>query len=181
MIVKKKKNQRNIIKEEDMVKMNTKQLWNALIKNKVTEPFFDGIFPRDMVTIIENQPKLIICNTDPSFKKGEHWVLFYFDKNVAEFYDPLGKNIIFYGSEFSDLVSKFANKYKFSKVRTQPIKSNLCGEYCLYYAYGWCKGYSMEYIVESMSSSRKVVKFVNNHYCICTNTACNLLQYCEKK
>ena len=52
-----------------------------------------GIFPRDMLTIIENEPKLIICNTDPLFKKGEHWVLFYYDKNVAEFYDPLGKKI----------------------------------------------------------------------------------------
>ena len=49
--------------------MNTKQLWNALINNKVTEPFFDGIFPRDMLEIIENKPKLIICNTDPSYKK----------------------------------------------------------------------------------------------------------------
>ena len=29
--------------------MNTKQLWNVLINNKVTEPFFDAIFPRDML------------------------------------------------------------------------------------------------------------------------------------
>ena len=60
--------------------MNTKQLWNALINNKVTEPFFDGIFPRDMLTIIENKLQLIICNTDPSFKKGEHWILFFLTK-----------------------------------------------------------------------------------------------------
>ena len=100
MIVKKKKNQGNVIKKKTWLKMNTKQLWNALVKNKATEPFFDGIFPRDMLTMIENEPKLIICNTDPSFKKGEHWVLFYFDENVVEFYDPLGKNIIFYGPEF---------------------------------------------------------------------------------
>ena len=70
---------------------------------------------------------------------------------------------------------------KFCKVRTQLIQSNLCGDYCLYYAYGRCKGYSMEYIIESMSSSRKVIKFVNNHYCICTTSACNLLQNCTKK
>ena len=43
--------------------MNTKQLWNALINNKVTEPFFDGIFPRDMLTFIENKPQLIIYNS----------------------------------------------------------------------------------------------------------------------
>ena len=96
--------------------MNTKQLWNALINNKVTEPFFDGIFPRDILTIIENKPQLIICNTDPSFKKGEHWILFFFDKNFVEFYDPLGKSINNYGKEFSELINKFADEYKFCKV-----------------------------------------------------------------
>ena len=65
--------------------MNTKQLWNALINNKVTEPFFDGIFPRDMLTIIENKLQLIICNTDPSFKKGEHWILFILTKILLNF------------------------------------------------------------------------------------------------
>ena len=161
--------------------MNTKQLWNALVNNKVTEPFFDGIFPRDMLTIIENKPQLIICNTDPSFKKREHWILFFFDKNFVEFFYPLGKSINNYGKEFSELINKFADEYKFCKVRAQPIQSNLCGDYCLYYAYGRCKGYSMEYIIESMSSSHKVIKFVNKHYCICTTSACNLLQYCIKK
>ena len=63
----------------------------------------------------------------------------------------------------------------------QPINSDLCGEYCLYFAYGRCKGYSMEYILRTMSSAFKIVNFVNKHYCICTNSACNLLQYCEKK
>ena len=161
--------------------MNTKQLWNALINNKVTEPFFDGIFPRDMLEIIENKPKLIICNTDPSYRKGQHWVLFYFGKTYVEFYDPLGNNISYYGKEFSDLINKFGKNYKVSKLRTQPINSDLCGEYCLYFTYGRCKGYSMEYILRTMSSAFKIVKFVNKHYCICTNSACNLLQNCEKK
>ena len=105
MTVTKKKNQKHVKGEEDTVEMNTKQLWNALINNKVTEPFFDGIFPRDMLTIIENKPQLIICNTDPSFKKGEHWILFFFDKNFVEFYDPLGKSINSYGKEFSELIN----------------------------------------------------------------------------
>ena len=91
-------------------RMNTKQLWNALINNKVTEPFFDGIFPKDMLEIIENKPKLIICNTDPSYRKGRHWVLFYFGKTCVEFYDPLGNNILYYGKEFSDLINKFGKK-----------------------------------------------------------------------
>ena len=161
--------------------MNTKQLWNALITNPVTKPFFDGIFPKDMLIIIENKPQLIICNTDPSYEKGEHWVLFYFQKNSVEFYDPLGHDIKYYGKEFLDLIDKFTNEYKFCQVRTQPVNSKLCGEYCLYFAYGRCKGYSMEYIINTMSSSHKILKLVNKHFCICTDSNCNLLQYCKKK
>ena len=124
--------------------MNIKQLWNALINNSVTEPYFDDIFPIDMLEEIKIKPTLIICNTDPSFKKGEHWILFYFNKKIVEFFDPLGNDINVYGSEFVDFISKFVNQYKVCKFRTQPYKSNLCGEYCLYYAYYRCMGYSME-------------------------------------
>ena len=39
----------------------------------------------------------------------------------------------------------------------------------------------MEYILQTMSSACKIMKFVNKNYCICKDSACNLLQYCEKK
>ena len=56
--------------------MNTKQLWNALCLNQITNNYFDGIFSSDTLKEISEKPILIICNTDPSNKPGEHWVLF---------------------------------------------------------------------------------------------------------
>ena len=65
--------------------MNTKQLWNALCLNAVTNKYFDGIYSSDTLKEIVDKPNLIICNTDPSNKSGEHWVLFFFRDRVLIF------------------------------------------------------------------------------------------------
>ena len=55
---------------------------------------------------------MIICNTDPSDKPGEHWVLFFFkDDESVDFYDSLGKDIKYYGSEFCDFVNEFTKSW----------------------------------------------------------------------
>ena len=58
--------------------MNTKQIWQALTSNTKTEPYFDGVFAIDELCKIKKKPELIICNTDPSNKPGQHWVLLFF-------------------------------------------------------------------------------------------------------
>ena len=74
--------------------MNTKQLWNALSLNPVTNKYFDGIYSSDTLNEIREKPSLIICNTDPSDKPGEHWVLFFFSENSVDFFDSLGRDIM---------------------------------------------------------------------------------------
>ena len=73
--------------------MNTKQLWNALTLNPVTNNNFDGIFSIDTLKEIKEKPTLIVCNTDPSDKAGEHWVLFFFHDNTLDFYDSLAHSV----------------------------------------------------------------------------------------
>ena len=83
--------------------MNTKQLWNALCLYPITNKYFDGIFSSDTLKEISEKPVLIICNTDPSNKPGEHWVIFFFRENSVDFFDSLGRDIKYYGSIFTDL------------------------------------------------------------------------------
>ena len=92
--------------------MNTKQLWNALTLNPVTNNNFDGIFSIDTLKEIKENPTLIVCNTDPSDKPGEHWVLFFFHDNTVDFYDSLAHEITYYGSEFIYFIKRFANNFK---------------------------------------------------------------------
>lgn len=161
--------------------MNTKQIWQALTSNNITEPFFDGVFPSDRLRYIKKKPELIICNTDPSDKPGKHWLLLFFYGETVDFYDSLGKDLSHYGEEFELLVAKFAKTYNKINYRTQPQNSNLCGYYCLYFAYGRCKGYSMEYIVNSMTSPEKVVKFVLKTFSnVCKDSNCPILQSCTQ-
>ena len=105
--------------------MNTKQLWNAPCLNPLTNNYFDGIYSSDTLKEIEGKPTLIICNTDPSTKPGEHWVLFFFNENSVDFFDSLGRDIKYYGSIFLDFIPNFAYDYKQCITRTQPIKSDL--------------------------------------------------------
>ena len=156
--------------------MNTKQLWNALTLNPSTNKYFDGIFSVDTLKEIEEKPDLIICNTDPSYKSGEHWVLFFFSGNSVDFYDSLGRETTYYGSVFIDFIKNFAYDFKQCLRRMQPIQSDLCGHYCLYYAFAKCHGYSMEEIIDNMVSADDVVNFVNKIFYICPQSECSLLQ-----
>ena len=135
--------------------MNTKQLWNALTLNTVINNNFDGIFSIDTLKEIKEKPTLIVRNKDPSDKAGEHWVLFFFHDNTVDFYDSLAHEITYYGSEFIYFIKRFANNLRYTVRRTQPIKTDLCGHYCLYYVFKKCEGYSMEDII---------VNFHNVHY-----------------
>ena len=148
--------------------------------NNITEPYFDGIYSSDTLTDITIQPKMIICNTHPSHKEGEHWLLFFFEKNNVDFFDSLGKKLEYYGREFTDFVKMYADTYQESNDRIQPINSSLCGYYCLYYAYYRCKGYDMNTILNKMSvESNNIYEFVLKKFCICEDIKCILLQRCK--
>ena len=162
--------------------MNTKQIWQALTCNTKTDPFFDGVFSIDMLQTIKYKPELIICNTDPSTKPGKHWVLFFFYADTVDFFDPLGKDMEYYGDEFVKFSKRFSSKYQSSLIRTQPKNSSFCGQYCLYFAYRRCNGEKMEDIINSLPSSHQVLNFVNKYFKICSSSSsqCNRFQTCIK-
>ena len=158
--------------------MNTKQLWTALTLNKVTNQYFDGIFSIDTLSEINTKPRLIICNTDPSYKAGQHWVLFFFKDNSVDFYDSLGKDIQECGPEFITFIQNYCNNFKECIGRTQPNNSSLCGVYCLYYSYAKCIGKSMEEIIDEMKNTEKIVNTVKQIFFINSSDNCSLLHNC---
>lgn len=161
--------------------MNTKQIWNALSRNENTNNFFDGVFSIDTLKEIKEKPKLIICNTDPSSKPGEHWVLFFFNDNYVEFYDSYGNDISYYGTEFINFIKKFVSLYELTNIQTQPDNTSLCGYYCLYYALLRCKNYSMKEIINNMIKNVKNIKdIVMKNFYICNYSSCKFLQCCKK-
>ena len=147
--------------------------------NPVTNKNFDGIYSSDTLKEITQKPKLIICNTDPSNKPGKHWVLFFFSENSVDFFDSLGRDIKYYGSVFLDFIANFVSNYKQCLRRTQPIKSDLYGQYCLYYAFAKSNRLCMEEIISNLPNYEYVVNLVNRIYYICPKYECSLVQCCN--
>lgn len=161
--------------------MNTKELWTALSLNSKTNPFFDGIFSFDTLLQIKKKPRLIICNTDPSSKPGTHWVLFFFGEKSTDYYDSLGNKITYYGSNFFKFIKRFSKILVFSKIRTQPVNTSLCGQYCLFYAYHKCmnNNIKMNEILKKMTNIKYVKDFVNKNFCVNTCHKSKFLQKCK--
>ena len=142
--------------------MNTYQIDHILSNNYMTQKYYDGIYSRDTLTNIKNTPKLIVCNTDPSFKAGQHWILFYFHNETVDYFDSLGHKPDYYGSEFVAFMKRFAEKYNICYTRVQPFNTSLCGHYCIWFAYLRCQNYSMYEIINSLPEPSAIVHFVKN-------------------
>jgi len=48
---------------------------------------FDGVFSIDN---LPDDPHLLVCNTDPSYKPGRHWIAIYIEDGRGEFFDSFG-------------------------------------------------------------------------------------------
>lgn len=133
--------------------LNTLDIDVALKGNSVTKPFFDGVYASDEISRLTRKPNMIVVNTEPSWKKGEHWLVIYFTRqNTAEIFDSLATDSSEYPDELKRFISKFASSVKYSRKRVQPAYTSLCGHYCLHYANCRCKGNSMMSIIDNMPS-----------------------------
>ena len=106
--------------------------------------------------------------------------MFFFHDNTVDFYDSLAHEITYYGSEFIYFIKRFAYNFKYTVRRTQPIKTDLCGHYCLYYAFKKCEGHSMEDIINNFPTKDDLVDVVNKMFYICEFSQCSLLQCCSQ-
>src|ERR1700754_2261776 len=68
--------------------MDTKQINSALRKCEI----FQGTFPRDLLPhYVKKKPAAFVANTDPSNKKGEHWVAIVLNAdNTGQYFDSFG-------------------------------------------------------------------------------------------
>ena len=142
--------------------LNSLQLWEALTQNTSTQPFFDGVYALDQLKHIKSKPKLVLSNTDPQYKAGKHWLLFFFNEDgmTMDFFDSLGRNPEDYPHPIPEFIRKWSSEVYYMPNRVQPEGSALCGHYCLYYAYSKSLGESMEDILSHMPSSEWIEKCI---------------------
>ena len=151
--------------------MNEQELTHLLMNNATTAPFFCGVLSHDELNMLPTPAEgFYIVNSDDSSGPGKHWLAIGWFKHgqSTEFFDSLAKEPQSYHTNIENFLLCKEKPYKYSKMRIQSSVSIKCGEFCIFYAYHRCKGYSFEQILSVFSSTNLLLndciveRFVNS-------------------
>src|SRR5580698_7626499 len=112
--------------------MNTTAIEKAL-KKRCGRKFF-GVYAIDRLPpdLPQRRPLMMICNTDPHDKKGEH-----FDS-----FGRLPEHII------SSYLNKNCSVWTYNERQLQSVVSYFCGQYCIFYCLYRSVGYDLDNILK---------------------------------
>ena len=84
---------RNVIYDKkSQLNMNTKDISYYLNRDSECCKMFYGVYSAAKIPNLSSLPALIVCNTDTSSKRWEHWIDLYVDKNRrGEYFDSFGR------------------------------------------------------------------------------------------
>mgnify|MGYP006375650193 FL=1 len=121
--------------------MNSEQIALVLTSDVRTRRVFRGVFARDRLPLHVNtrQPNGFVINTDPSYRRGEHWVSVWFDgKGRAEYFDSFGLPPLHPDIEF--FIKRHSRSYRVNERSLQDLTSAACGLYVIYFIYMKSRG-----------------------------------------
>jgi hypothetical protein len=122
--------------------MNTREIERFINRDRVCRTSFQGVFSRDT---LPSKPRLLICNTDPSDKPGQHWIAIYVDKNLrGEFFDSFGRHP---DAHFERYMNEHCCSWTYNKRQLQSLISSFCGYYCCFYCMFRCRGMNINGII----------------------------------
>ena len=112
-------------------------------KDKHVAPFFEGVFAADTLPVrLQKRPALLIANTDPITKPGQHWVAFYIGKNgEGEYWDSYGMPPLV--PNHKRFLNRLCKKWTYNHTSLQSLDSEVCGEYCALYLIHRAHGISL--------------------------------------
>lgn len=124
--------------------MDEYQIKEIIQKDNLLRAGVWGVFARN-----ELPPLLLpggyIINTEDRGKPGQHWVATYVPSvGPVEFVDSFGKPPEEYGLYFNCI---------YSSRQLQPLSSNKCALYALYYIFWRCRGVPMHDIINTLNMS----------------------------
>ena len=90
---------------------------------------YKGVFAADQLPPHQLEPMCFIMNSDPASKPGTHWMAYYQDGQVCEFFDSFGQSASFYPHIYQWLKN---SDYERLPCRLQG-PSAYCGAFCYFY------------------------------------------------
>ena len=123
--------------------MTTNSISNILRDDPFTKTNFIGVFPRDQLPSIKYYPVSFVINTDPSYKVGEHWLGFIFDRDkTCYFFDSFGNSPEYFN--LGKYTKRFANSVEYNDDQIQGFFTNTCGHYVVFFILMINRGFSIK-------------------------------------
>ena len=133
--------------------MNTTDIENILRADSRCSPYFKGAMPRDrfvdFVLETESPSYSVVFNSDPSYRGGQHWLVFVKNKQEGYYFDSYGQHPATY-ADVKEALSSTIQKVYWNSERLQGFTSNTCGDYCILFCHLIHRGWSMEDIVTTL-------------------------------
>lgn len=129
--------------------MNTSDLFRHLKKR--CRGVLLGVFPADRLPrrISAKRPLMLVCNTDPHNKPGEHWIAMYLaEDGTGEYFDSFGETL---PPTFCDFLKLHCTNFVSNDRQLQSVLTRFCGHYCVFYCLYKMLGYSLNSIVNCFS------------------------------
>ena len=142
--------------------MNGARIESILRKDAKCRRMFLGVFPSDRLPNRFDSPALMVCNTDPHDKPGEHWIAIYVeDDGYGEYFDSFGlppKAI------FRTFLNRNCRNWIFNNKHVQSAISRFCGHYCILYCLHRCRGENLNAIVGKFTMDTGLNDYLVHHY-----------------
>ena len=138
-----------------------------LLTRRCKEKFL-GVFPCDRLPdkLPPRRPLLLVCNTDPHNKPGEHWITIFLGENSnGEYFDSFGGDI---PAIFCRFLDKYCATWLRSYKQTQSALTKFCGHYCVFYCLFKCLDYTLDEILNCFTSDTALNDFMVHKF-VCDN------------
>lgn len=153
--------------------MNTRQIERCLnvgLEGTSTKAGFLGALPKDyaakyLMSPPDRSPLCFVANTQTSDMSGEHWVAYYYNCGVLEFFDSYGLSP--YQLSMPTGVWSKNHDVVWNSKSLQGLDSDVCGQYAIYFLVKRSRNETMRDIVHPFSfvDSRSNDVLVRNFVC----------------
>ena len=144
--------------------MNTGDIFR-LLAGRCKDTFL-GVFPCDRLPakLPARRPLLLVCNTEPHDKSGEHWIaLCLTGDGHGEYFDSYGLPP---KTMFKRFLEENCRKFVWNEMRLQSLITAFCGHYCVFYCLFRNLDYSLNSILKCFSDDTTVNDlFVHKFVC----------------
>lgn len=125
---------------------------------------FVGVFACDRLPERISEHALLVCNTDPHDRPGQHWIVLYVENSsYGEYFDSFGRPP---QDSFRDFLNRHCDIWIHNSKQLQSSVSNFCGHYCIFYCTHRCRNKNITFIANTLTTDTGLNDYlVHNYVC----------------